>query len=324
MSGWIDRQRRTVDEVAIALGRGGDARRGYPCPACGEEKRDDRRGAVVVGPGGGWHCYRCSAVGDGLDYLSYALVGKRLRDASQDERARDRDWCGEAPAPKPPAPPPPPRYADVASFWSACHPCPNSDPFLTERGHRNVPPELARFTPPRASDLWPDWWPVGRADTWRLVTRGWSFAGTNPDGQPQAAEPQAVNLHGRAIVEPPEFNGRRIKTLWGKNLDARGLVFWNQHPVAEAQLVLVCEGLTDWLAASCWAENREAVTVLGLTSGGAEGFAHIAIPDTADLIIATDDDPTGNDYAAKVAAYYRHRRIHRASPSRLTRATAAK
>jgi hypothetical protein len=328
VTGWIDRQRRTVDEVAVGLGRGGDARRGYPCPACGEEKRDDRRGAVVVGPGGGWHCYRCSAVGDGLDYLSYALTGKRLRDASQDERARVRGWCGEAAPPLPVPAPAPARYADVASFWSACHPCPSGDPFLTERRLLNVPPNLARFTPPRASDLWPDWWPQGRADTWRLVTRGWLFAPVdrdrNPVDQPQAAEPRAVNLHGRAVVEPPEFGGRRIKTLWGKNLDARGLVFWNQRPIAEASLVLVCEGLTDWLAASCWAAANPSIVVLGLTSGGTEAFAHIVVPDTADLILATDDDPQGDDYAAKVAAHYPRRRVHRVRPSRFSATLAAK
>lgn len=314
MSGWIDRQRRTVAEVAAGLGYEGDPRRGYPCPACNEPHRDGRRGAVVVGPGGGWKCYKCPAMGDGLDYLSYALTGHRLRDASDDGRRSVRDWCGEAPPPRPAAPPTPARYADVSSFWSACYPCPSGDPFLIARGYRNVSPDLARFTPP-ASELYPEWWPVGRAATWRLVTRGWSFAGPVP---------MAVNLHGRAIVEPPEFNGRRIKTVWGKNLDARGLLFWNGRTPVDGGLVVVAEGLTDWLALSCWAEYRDPVTVFGLTSGGSEAFAGIALPDTADLIIATDDDPAGNDYADKIAAHYRHRRIHRASPSRLTRATAAK
>ena len=38
---------------------------------------------------------------------------------------------------------------------------------------------------------------------------------------------------------------------------------------------------------------------------------------TADLIIATDDDQAGNDYAARIAAHFRHRRIHRARPSKV-------
>jgi len=314
MTGWIDRQRRTVAEVADALGRGGDPRRGYPCPACNEATRDGRRGAVIVGPGGGWRCYRCEAVGDGLDYLSYALVGKRLRDASPDDRTRVREWCGDAPPALPPKPTPPPRHADVSSFWSACYPCPNADPFMVARRLINVPPDLARFTPPDAA-AYPDWWPPGRAPTWRLVTRGWL---PTDDGF------RPVNLHGRATVEPPEFDGRRIKTLWGKHLDARGLVFWNERRLDEStQLVVVAEGITDWLALACWAEPRPGVVVLGLTSGGSEAFANAAdpshllhIPNTADLVIATDDDDAGDAYAVKVAAHYRYRRVNRAHPSR--------
>lgn len=321
MTGWIDRQRRTVAEVAAALGRGGDDRRGYPCPACNEEKRDDRRGAVVVGPAGAWRCYRCSAVGDGLDYLSYALTGKRLRDTTADQRSTVREWCGEAPAPLPPRPPAATRYANVATFWSECIACPNTHPFLTSRGLRDVPANLARFTPP-GSDVYPEWWPRGRADTWRLVTRGWRF------GPPL---PEPVNLHGRAVVEPPEFDGRRIKTLWGKGLDARGLLFWNERATTNAQLVVVAEGITDWLALACWADDKRAVVVLGITSGGTSAFegsddtAHpLHVPSCADLIIATDDDDAGDDYARKIADHYRHRRVHRAHPSRFTLTSAAK
>ena len=312
MTGWIDRQRRTVAEVATALGRGGSERQGWPCPACGEEKRDGRRGAVVAGPGGGWHCYRCSAVGDGLDYLSYAICGKRLRDGDDSERRRVQDWCGEAAPALPHREAPPARHADVSAFWTACYPCPNADPFMVARRLTNVPPNLARFTPPAPSsqDTWPEWWPRGRADTWRLVARGWA---PTPDGF------APVNLHGRAIVEPPEFDGRRIKTLWGKGLDARGLVFWNERPTADAQLVVVAEGITDWLALACWASAQSkapGIVVFGLTSGGADAFVHIPIPDTADLILATDDAPAGDDYAARVASHYRHRPVHRAHPSR--------
>jgi hypothetical protein len=327
VTGWIDRQRRTVAEVADALGRGGDPRRGYPCPACGEATRDGRRGAVVVGPNGGWHCYRCAAVGDGLDYLSYALNGHRLREATPEQRSAVRDWCGEAPAPLPSRPVAPPRYADVSSFWSACYPCPSGDPFLTERRLVNVPPHLARFTPPvnpAAPDLFPAWWPRGRADTWRLVTRGWSFAAREDGaGDAEGPAPHAVNLHGRAVVEPPEFEGRRIKTLWGRGLDARGLLFWNKRPTLDAQLVVVAEGITDWLAFACWADSRPGVVVLGLTSGGDSAFtgaigpAHpLHVPATADLILATDDDPAGDAYAARIASHYRHRRVNRVHPAR--------
>jgi ribosomal protein L37AE/L43A len=304
-AGWIDRQRRTVGEIAAQLGREGSDRKGYPCPACNEEHRDRRRGAVFVGRDGAWRCYRCGACGDGLDYLSFALVGKRLREASAEERATVRDWCGEAPAPRPAPAPRAPVYADVSAFWSACYPCPSGDPFMAAR--RLVPsPDLARFTPPTA-DGWPEWWPPGRAKVWRLVTRGWA---------PTDGGMAAVNLHGRAVVDPPEFDGRKIKTLWAKGLSSEGVVMWNLRDVSDARLVLVTEGLTDWLAASCWADERPGVVVFGMTSGGAAAFARIHIPTTADLIIATDDDDAGDKYASDIAQHYTYRRVHRAHPSR--------
>lgn len=311
MSGWIDDQRRTVADVAHALGREGSNRQGFPCPACGEEKRDGRRGAVFVGRDGAWKCYRCDAVGDGLDYLSYALTGRRLREASAEQRQTVREWCGGSSGqsvPAPPRPPPrAPRYADVSAFWTACGPCPSGDPFLRDR-RLVAPPHLARFTPDDTT-RYPEWWPAGRAKVWRLVTRGWRF---DTDDR----NPVPVNLHGRAVVEPPEFDGRRIKTLWAKGLDSHGLLFWNQRPAASADIVLVAEGLTDWLAAACWADDKPGVTVFGLTSGGPAAFAHIEIAASARLILATDDDAAGDAYASAVLSHYPGRAIYRAHPSR--------
>ena len=323
--GWIAEQARPVSAIAAGLGWLGDDRRGYPCPACGEATRDNRRGAVVVGPDGGWRCVKCQAKGDGLDYLSYALTGKRLRECP--DVAMVKAWCG--------VPVPSPREFTgriiasddavsaaspmaIDAFWRRCVVAPASHPFMQAR--RLAPPAtLARFTPGHDGDTWPEWWPAGRASTWRLVTRGWRFLRA-PEGR---VVPVAANLHGRAVVDPPDFDGRKIKTLWAKGTAAAGLLFWNEVPWQSADLVLVTEGLTDWLAASCWALDRP-VTVFGLTSGGAPAFASIDVPNSADLIIATDDDPAGDDYAAAVAAHYRHRKIHRARPSRFSATQAAK
>lgn len=311
-------QPRTVESVASALGREGSARMGYPCPACGEEKRDNRRGAVFVGRDGAWRCYRCEACGDGLDYLSYALVGRRLRDTTPEQKQVVRDWCGEA-MPAPPSPPPrAARYADVSEFWRACHPCPSGDSFLRER-RLVAPPHLARFTPDDTTRF-PEWWPSGRAKVWRLVTRGWRFdaATTGADGCRVALPPEPVNLHGRAVVEPPLFDGRRIKTLWGKGLDAGGLLFWNERPAYGADVVLVAEGITDWLAAAIWADDKPGVTVFGLTSGGASAFAHIPLGADTRLVLATDDDEAGDAYAAAVLTHYPGRPVYRAHPSRFS------
>lgn len=330
--GWIAEHARPVSAIASALGWLGDDRRGYPCPACGEATRDGRRGAVFVGASQAWKCYRCDAHGDGLDYLSYALTGKRLRDADaatvkawlgvpaehRHTQAVPREFVGHISATAEQVAAATPEA--IAAFWGRCVPCP-SHPFLSAR-RLAPPPNLARFLPAslhRQGEppmAWPEWWPAGRAKTWRLVTRGWRFDGDR--------DPVAANLHGRAVVDPPDFDGRKIKTLWAKGTPSAGLLFWNEVPWQSAGLMLVCEGMTDWLAASCWATDREGVCVFGVGSGGASAFASIDVPKSADLILATDDDEPGDAYAAAVASHYRHRKIHRVRPSLFIRSEAAK
>lgn len=307
-------QPRHAGEVARALGYQGSDRSGYPCPACKEANRDAKRGAVYVGRDGAWRCYRCEAHGSGLDFLSYALTGQRLCDTNPADRQKVAEWCGESmPIPTERPAPRPKRYADVSEFWTACHPCPSGDPFLRTR-RLIAPPHLARFTPDDTT-RYPEWWPSGRSKVWRLVTRGWRF---------DVPSPEPANLHGRAVVEPPLFDGRRIKTLWAKGLDAEGLLFWNQRPAVSAEVVLVAEGITDWLAASLWAEDKPGVTVFGLTSGGPSAFAHVEIAAAAKLVIATDDDDAGDAYAEAVVAHYPGRAVYRAHPSRLRHHEAAK
>lgn len=329
---------RPVSAVAAGLGWAGDDRRGYPCPACNEATRDGRRGAVFVGQDGGWKCYRCDAIGgDGLDYLSFALTGKRLRDCA--DLATIKAWCG--------VPERAPRefvgrishesrpesvdaatVDDIAKFWDRCIPIPKAHPFVDAR-RLHASPSLARFTPGYEPHevgklaAWPDWWPAGRARTWRLVTRGWRFPRIDQGGR-DGDQPTATNLHARAVVDPPDFDGKKIKTLWAKSTPSHGLLFWNNVPIATADMVLVCEGLTDWLAASIWADQHAGVVVLGVGSGSASAFANLPIPASATFIIATDDDDAGNKYAVDVAAHFRRRRVLRASPARFSATLAAK
>jgi hypothetical protein len=108
------------------------------------------------------------------------------------------------------------------------------------------------------------------------------------------------------------------KTLWATGTAADGLLFWNNADIPTADLVLVVEGMTDFLAASCWASSRpDRVAILGLGSGGARGLAGVDVPRPVPLVLATDDDEAGDRYAAEVAALYRHRRVLRVHPSRL-------
>jgi hypothetical protein len=339
-TGWIAEARRPVSAVAAALGWEGTDKRGYPCPACREEKRDGRRGAVFVGRAGGWTCYRCNAIGgDGLDYLSFALTGARLAEST--DRARIRafvsgaGWTVALPPSAPPPRPEPP--VDLPEFWRTCRPVPR-DAFTTARGFASCPPDLARYTPEPPAPA-PAWWPAGRLKTWRLVTRGYDASG------------RAVNLHGRAVVPPPMFRDPKTgkdkagpKTLWAKsycecaerhaNLDdcpaahempSEGVVFWNRVHPDDTELTLIAEGMTDWLSLALLVGDRR-IAVYGVTSGGPSAFADI--PLRGAVVLATDEDGAGDRYAAELLEHLGHLRVLRARlsglASHLSTAQAAK
>jgi hypothetical protein len=96
VSSWAeDVKRRSVAEVAVALGLEVDARRRAlsPCPACGlarrHPKRKDPRGAVGLTPDGlGFRCFECDAHGDAVTLA--ALVA---RDGSVPGRGDRAAWA---------------------------------------------------------------------------------------------------------------------------------------------------------------------------------------------------------------------------------------
>jgi hypothetical protein len=245
-----------------------------------------------------------------------ALAGHRLRELDRDGIDRVKAWCGvptalertwrsslpSVPAEAMPGATP----AEVAAFWDRCIPAPPAHPFLAAR-RLAPPPRLARFTPGHDGASWPAWWPAGRARTWRLATVGYRFCGDD--------DPELANLHARAVVDPPEFDGRRIKTLWAKGTSSEGCLFWNGLAPSTAVLCVVAEGLTDWLALCAWADLQPGVLALGLTSGGPAGLADVPLPRACPVVVATDDDEAGDAYAVRVASVLRHHRVLRAHPS---------
>jgi hypothetical protein len=100
MDGWIERIKRLgVTGVASVAGMAPRGRDRYsPCPACGTARLSDGRAPVVVGSRGGFECQvgSCKASGDAVDVLSWKIAGKRLRDASPDDRARVKAAAEEA------------------------------------------------------------------------------------------------------------------------------------------------------------------------------------------------------------------------------------
>lgn len=321
---WLDEVRLPVAEVAQRLGLDGDARRGLPCPACGVERRDRRRGAVGLrGDGQGWRCHRCGEGGDGFDLVAWRLCGRRFRDLDADGRAAVRAWFGAAepvgvPQVEPAAGRPP--LAEVEALWRAALPLSSCLPDgafpdtraarflrgrgLLDRGAIIDAADLARLAPPADRHPWPAWWPRGRSFLWRLMVRAFE-----PDGR-------LASLHARAVEERPiGREGEPMpKTLWpgarqGPRYDAGGLFFADPAALdvlrgdgGDVRRLLVCEGLTDWLSAAAWARasGQVGLGVIGGVSGSFPALAKVRLPADLDLIIAVDDDDAGRRYLDQV------------------------
>lgn len=334
MNHWMAQARRPIVEVAHYLGLEGDARRGVPCPACRAPGRDARRLPAGLTPDGmGWRCHRCQAGGDSLEYLALALFGRRVRDLGPDDRGalRARSAGAGASAPRGQGFTPlgavldevlptigrrPPRE-EVDALWERCRPLASlvdsrsafdaqARAFLQTRGFLRMAREIAdadlgRITPPPAVGGWPTWWPAGRAWTWRLVVRAFESDGT------------PASLHARATCTP---RPGQPKTLWpgpgasGERHTAGRLLF--ACPTAQRLMrgescsihtVLVCEGLTDWLAAAadCVAHQRLDWAVLGGTSGSFPALARVRWgPSPVRFVALVDGDDAGDRYFAQI------------------------
>lgn len=88
-SEWIGSVKRAgFAAVAAVIGNMTARGRGWgPCPACGGKARgaEDGRAPISTGDGVGWRCHACSAHGDPVDLLSYAVAGRRLDECGPTE-----------------------------------------------------------------------------------------------------------------------------------------------------------------------------------------------------------------------------------------------
>lgn len=348
---WFSVARQTtVEDVAARLGVDGSARRGFPCPACGADRRgrDDNRGAVGVSRGGlRWQCYRCQVYGDALEYVSRKLWGRSFRDDGPNLAPRLADWFANSLAFAPMASRARPTREqvcirppanEVAELWAACRPAGSfcsgkssqlDQQFLLERGvfhlrHVMQEHDLVRFAPLPGSSPSFIWWPSSRFRCWRLMTRAFEADGA------------LASLHARSVVV---FAGGAPKTLWPGASDvddhqrysASKLLFACQlgrrilggEPVAQLKAVLVCEGITDWFAAAAlFGADREwhrangddvpDVAVFGACSGGFQALAAVKWPtEQFEVWIATDQDAAGDRYAGAIVSAFPGRNVRR-------------
>ncbi len=314
---WIsDANRIPLAQVFHELGipRIGKGER-YACPSCRAEHRyppDDKRGPVYPRvKHGGWACGAhggCKATGGNIDAVGHVLgVGP----TAPEVRAwfASRGCCVAAPdappvprvTPRPPPPPPPPkgRPSGLLDWWAQLGPVDTDDEVSGYLRGRGIDPatvadrDLARALP---EALRPPSW--GYTGGYRLVVPAYDAAGA------------LASVRLRRVVA-----GDGPKSLAPRGCDASGIVFADglgrqllRHtglpewwPADRALRIVICEGEIDWLAlASATGDGDEcAPALLGLGNWTPDLAARI--PDAAVVYLATDNDPTGDKYAATIA-----------------------
>lgn len=323
---WIELHRDAqVIEVAPCLGLLVSRSRGASggscaCSACGAERRHtksgDKRGAVGIRRDGrGWRCFQCDASGDALDFVAYALTGRRLRDADADGRAKVREWFegdqGRAVVAAPVVTLPLLDYIDTDELRALF------ESLIQAADVPEVAAALwARGIDPAKIDLLAAVRPAGACSfswcrTWERNGHCLVFPLHDELGRARSARARRITQEQPKSVAPYD---RASAGLVMANPAAREMLRTGAVPSAwtsRAPLrVVIAEGEIDYLVAACEeTAPGEPYAVLGITSG-AWSDAHAArIPDGSEVIIATDHDAAGDRYAAQVAASLASRNV---------------
>ena len=275
--------RPPIDAVYPALGLHLRRRRLSPCPVCKADtvSRGDRRRGPIYYRDTGWRCYACNAKGDTLTLIAWVVEGapkpgaptfRWLEQAGHDTESHAELQLRPVTIRRPPR-------AELLRTLRSSRQLTSSPEAVAFLERRKIPPSC----PARVlGDYVPSWW--GRQ--WPLIVPMYDACGV------------VRSMHGRDIT------GRAPhKTAWPRGYDAVGLFFADAGGLrllrrGEAKRVLICEGMTDYLAASA----RWDGATLGVTSGSARALRGVQWPDGAQLYIATDRDRAGEEYARAIGA----------------------
>lgn len=331
MSGWMDDAKRKATLAAVAewygMRSGRDRRSFGPCPACTTKTRGrtDRRPPLLLGRDGrSWKCLQCSVGGSVIDLvalhegLSPADPGVRAWFVQQGycDAPNHDPWSGpryQRPTRVPTVveldeePKPPADQNQVAALWDAC-------------------PELLGN--------------VGQQYGWRkwLRGRGLDESAVRAAGlvrQLTAGPLPAFALHWRKFeveLVLPLFDhtgtlaglqGRTLqgepKSLCMRGVDVRGLVLaspaarrvlggalWPTDQGGERLPLWVVEGEPDFLSVLTRlpGEGREPepdAVVIGIRAGAWTDAIAARIPDGVRVLVATDQNKAGEDYAEIVS-----------------------
>lgn len=334
MTTWLDQARPLRADTVVAAHDPTMVRRGGfgPCPWCGVVQRSskDKRPPVLWNKAGAsCKCLACGVYGAGLWVAAGLVFGHAPRPG--DNWRSVRDWLAgvaliEVDDPSTikrnlmvaPRPAPvvleelkPPPIHEVEALMRMALPVakvPAVAAYLNERG---IPANAPCGALPHGRN-WPSWWAWG--SLYPLLVGGYDGHG------------QLRSVHARAITD--DVMG---KTRWPKGFLA-GWLFadpWKARPMlrgedTEVERVIVVEGLTDYLSVAAYAQGDSKLAVIGGTAGSWRHLGDAPLPRNSTVYIATDNDPTGDKYAAEVAsvlATHDCRRVHLTQPADNTTTT---
>jgi hypothetical protein len=171
------------------------------------------------------------------------------------------------------------------------------------RGRGLNPERIARWNLARA--LPTDARPPG----WAWYGGPWSRVGYRLLVPMHDSAGELRGIQARAVVDVAEGKSKAVTPAGASNAglvfaDPLGLLLLQGRPLPGwGRLVVVVEGVTDYLARGMFQENpepAEAWAVLGVIAGSWCPALAARIPDGADVAVRTDPDPAGDRYAAAV------------------------
>ena len=313
--GWIATvKENSFESVAANLGINERGGRYGACPVCEAERTGtkDKRFPIGVTRGTnttGWRCFACGAAGDMLDLVSFSLNGCKFRDAQDKKSIRE--------------------FFNVKQFTStevtsrekerlpeddlrrlfesmkgrkvseANHTHVNA--YLSGRGidfqnthgafvfnHHFAYNDLKKVATSQGRMM--PFWPYKWARDYPICVPMWDKEG------------KIASFQGRAIAKMD--NGR--KTMCPISFSMSGLIFacknslqWLRGEKTFKEYWIV-EGEIDFLTLTSM-EQFNDICVIGIKNGSLPFFWNRRFPAAARVVVATDNDPKGGEYASKIA-----------------------
>tara|TARA_R110000824_G_scaffold16213_6_gene67484 strand:- start:5870 stop:6847 length:978 start_codon:yes stop_codon:yes gene_type:complete len=308
MENWTEKFKAIpISHLAEIMGMKVAGKRIKPCPACGLLRtKKDRRGPVGFynnTHGHRWTCYACAARGDGLDFVSYALfnvsaseLGPKFTELQTWLEGEKIVYTPKTQAPREPKYPPQNEVYDIIKAAVPMPHCKDKEvlAFLKKRG-LDASKTLAGVACPRFpyKSLTKIERGTGRKSPWWSAYYALNFPILVPAFNCQA---NLVSFQGRSVS--PDVR----KSSCPVGFDTANTFFLSQTARQFLQKTLtpatiwIVEGEMDFLVLA----QHQGETVIGIRNSAVSHLQLMPWRPWQQVIIATDNDETGNRYAAKI------------------------